>query len=342
MSMAAGSTLWRHTTVPDVIAERSLRRGMRLSELALGVAQFGNLYRETREDECESAIESAWGAGIRYFDTAPHYGLGLSERRLGNQLRALPRDEFILSTKVGRLLVPTPETAGELDSEFVVPAAHRREWDFSADGVRRSLEGSLERLGLDRIDIVYVHDPDHAGDEVVDVTFPALVRLREEGTIGAIGAGMNQAAMLARFVREADIDVVMVAGRFTLLDHSALDELLPIAQQRGVGVVVAGVYNSGLLSAPVVRSDAHFDYGPAPEHMVDRARRIASACERHGVTLPDAALAYPLLHPAVVSVVVGARNGEQVRSNVARYQTPVPSALWSDLRSEGLLSTRNP
>jgi len=322
-----------------MIQSHSLRNGVVVSELGLGVAQFGNLYRETRDDECGSAIESAWEAGIRYFDTAPHYGLGLSERRLGGLLRSYPRDEFTLSTKVGRLLVPSPENADRMDPDFVVPAALRREWDFSADGVRRSLEDSLERLGLDRVDIVYVHDPDDAGDEVVNVTFPALARMRDEGTIGAIGAGMNQAAMLARFVREADIDVVMVAGRFTLLDPSSLDDLLPIAAERGVGVVAAGVYNSGLLSSPRVPEDAVFDYEPAPQELIVRARAIAEVCERHGVTLPEAALAYPLLHPAVVSVVVGARNGEQVRSNVERFGAAPPAALWSDLHNAGLLLT---
>lgn len=205
--------------------QQALNRGVPVTELGLGASQFGNLYRVNTEQEYTGAFDAAWNAGIRYFDTAPHYGLGLSERRLGSLLRAKPRAEYTLSSKVGRLLVPTPERADEQDPGFAVPAAFRREWDFTADGVRRSLEQSLERLGTDRIDIVYVHDPDDFGNQVVSETMPALVRMRDEGMVGAIGAGMNQAQMLARFVRESDIDVVMVAGRFTLLDQSAQEDL---------------------------------------------------------------------------------------------------------------------
>lgn len=317
---------------------RSLGRDVQVTRLGLGASQFGNLYRVTSDDECAGAVEAAWDAGVRYFDTAPHYGLGLSERRLGALLGGKPRDEFAISTKVGRLLIPTPGRAGLTDESFEVPAAFERRWDFSADGVRRSLDESLTRLGLDRVDIVYLHDPDDFGDQAVAEALPALAALRDEGVIGAIGAGMNQVAMLSRFIREADIDVVMVAGRFTLLDHDALGELLPLAVEHSVAVVVAGVYNSGLLGSDRVNPGAMFDYAPAPAGLVERATQIAVICERHGVSLPEAALAYPLLHPAVASVVVGARNRTQVESNVLRFGAEVPPALWLDLQAAGLLT----
>ncbi|MCG5467788.1 aldo/keto reductase, partial [Micromonospora sp. LAH09] len=205
--------------------------------------------RATTDEEFASAVDTAWEAGVRYYDTAPHYGLGLSERRLGGALRHRPRDEYVVSTKVGRLLVPSPQDAHLRDSDgFDVPASHRRVWDFSRDGVLRSIEASLERTGLDRIDIVYLHDPDDHWEWAATEAVPALAELRDQGVVGAIGAGMNQSAMLARFVREADVDVMMCAGRYTLLEQGAADDLLPAAESRGVGVVIAGVYNSGLLS----------------------------------------------------------------------------------------------
>ena len=317
---------------------RSLQRGPALTELGLGAAQFGNLFRETTDDEAHSAVEVAWRRGIRYFDTAPHYGLGLSERRLGEALAGYGRDEFVVSTKVGRLLVPSPETAHRLDDDgFVVPAATRRQWDFSRDGILRSFDSSLERLRLDRVDIVYLHDPDEHWEAASTTGVDTLVELREQGVVGAIGAGMNQARMLAEFVRRCDVDVVMVAGRYTLLDHSAADDLLPLALERGVGVVAAAVYNSGLLSSARPAGDAKFDYQDATPALLARADAIADVCERHGVTLPDAAVAFALRHPAVVSVVLGTRTPAQVESNVARYETPIPEALWAELRDEGLV-----
>ena len=200
-------------------------------------------------------------AGVTYIDTAPHYGLGLSERRLGRALTGVARDGIIVSTKVGRVLVDSPETADRQDDEgFVVPASRRREWDFSADGVKRSIEASLERLGLDRIDIVYLHDPDRHESQARDEALPALLALRDQGVIGAVGAGMNQSAMPARFIEAHDLDVVMIAGRLTVLDQSALADLMPLAERRGVAVVAAGIYNSGLLSSAQIRPDAHYDY----------------------------------------------------------------------------------
>lgn len=307
-----------------------------LSPLGLGCAQLGNLYHAIADATAEATVRRAWDEGVRYFDTAPHYGLGLSETRLGAALRAYPRAEYVLSTKVGRVLEPNPAGAGERDDQgFAVPAAYRRRWDFSRDGVLRSLEDSLTRLGLDRVDIVYVHDPDDHFEEALRGAFPALRELREQGVIGAFGAGMNQAAMLGEFVRRTDLDVVLVAGRYTLLDQPALDELLPLCLDRGVSVVAGGVFNGGILAT--ARPGSVYDYAEAPPELVERAGRIAALCARHGVELPEAALALPMAHPAVVSVVVGAHDPDQVAVNTRRARAVVPPRLWADLIDAGLL-----
>jgi len=315
--------------------------GVAPTTLGYGAAQAGNLYRATTDDETRAAVDTAWAAGIRYFDTAPHYGLGLSERRIGAALRDRPRDELVLSTKVGRLLDPSPQTAGERDAEgFDVPADHVRRWDFTRDGVLRSLEASLQRTGLDQVDIVYLHDPDEHWDEASQQAVPALVELRDQGVVGAIGAGMNQSAMLTRFVRECDIDVVMCAGRYTLLEQPAAADLLPAALERGVGVVVAGVYNSGLLARDVPPPSAHYNYEVAPSDLLERARAIAEVCAEHDVTLPQAALAFVDRHPAVVSTVVGLRSPAQVAETLSRsaVSPSVPDELWRALVRAGLLA----
>ncbi len=316
---------------------RATARGLELTELGLGAAQLGNLYRETTDDEVVETVDAAWDAGIRYFDTAPHYGLGLSERRLGAQLRSRPRDEYLISTKVGKMLVPSPERAHLRDDEsYDVPADHRRVFDFSRDAVLRSIEQSLERLGLDRIDIAYLHDAENHFEQASTEGISALIELREQGVLRAVGAGMNFAAPLAELIRRADVDLLMCAGRFTLLDGEALDDLMPLALERQVGIVVAGVYNSGLLGRARPKPDATFDYGPAPAELIARANQIADICEAHGVTLPAAAMNYVYRHPAVVSVVMGARGGEQTRQNVERYETAIPDAVWRELVAAGL------
>jgi D-threo-aldose 1-dehydrogenase len=236
--------------------------------------------------------------------------------------------------------VPSPDAVDQMDDQgFAVPASALRVWDFSADGIRRSLDASLERLGLDRIDIVYLHDPDDHWREASGSGVTALIAMREQGVIDAIGVGMNQSAMPAEFVRHHDIDLVMLAGRYTLLDQSALDDLLPLAASRGVRIVAAGVYNSGLLSARRPAAGAMYDYRPASLGLVDRARRLAAVCEAHGVDLPTAAIHFPLRHPAVASVVVGARTADQARINVERLATPVPDDLWAELVCLGLIRT---
>ncbi|MFF4394451.1 aldo/keto reductase [Streptomyces sp. NPDC001480] len=316
------------------------RSGVRVSPLGFGAAVIGNLYTEIVDTQAYEAVGTAWQRGIRYFDTAPHYGLGLSERRLGAALRDFPRAEYTVSTKVGRRLEPSDAGGDDLAHGFAVPATHRRVWDFSADGVRRSLEASLERLGLDRVDVVYLHDPDDHAEQAFREGYPALEKLRAEGVVGAIGAGMNQAGMLTRFVRETDVDVVLCAGRYTLLDQSAAAELLPAAAERGVSVVVGGAFNSGLLADP--RPTATYDYTRAPAELLERALRMNEAATRHGTTLRAAALAFCAAHPAVASVLVGARSAHEAGDCAEQFAARVPAAFWQELRDTGLLPTQEP
>jgi D-threo-aldose 1-dehydrogenase len=316
------------------------RGGLRVSALAFGTAPLGNLFAPVAEEDADATVAAALGAGLSYVDTAPHYGLGLAERRLGRLLAGRPRDTFAISTKVGRLVRPlAPGETADPEGFADTPPA-RRVWDFSGDGVRRSLEESLERLGLDRVDIVLVHDPDDHEREAREQAFPALAELRDQGVVGAIGAGMNQAEMLTRFVRDLDLDVVLVAGRYSLLDQRALAELLPTCAARGTAVVVGGVFNSGLLADP--RPGATFDYAPAAPELVERALRLAEVCARHGVPLRAAALAFPFGHPAVASVLVGARSAAEVEDAVACFERPVPAALWAELVATGLLPEHVP
>ncbi|MFF4346077.1 aldo/keto reductase [Streptomyces sp. NPDC001530] len=313
-----------------------------LTELGFGASVIGNLYRVTPVDDATAAVDAAWEAGLRYFDTAPHYGLGLSERRLGAALQGRPRDEYVISSKVGRLLVPNEEPRG-VDSEgFVVRDDLRRQWDFSRDGVLRSIEDTLERTGLDRLDIVYLHDPDDHWRQAAEEAMPTLAELRDQGVIGAIGAGMNQSAMLARFLRETAADVVMLAGRYTLLDQSALDEVLPAARDLGKSVVAVGVFNSGLLSRDRPTEGMKYDYQDAPPALVARARAIAEVCAAHGTTLPAAAIAFPYTHPSIINVTLGMRTPEQVRRNMELHDQRVPDGLWDDLRAQGLIRSDVP
>jgi D-threo-aldose 1-dehydrogenase len=299
-----------------------------VTEVSFGGAAIGNLFTPVSDDDARAAVDAAWDGGIRTFDTAPHYGLGLSERRLGDALRHRPRAEYVISTKVGRLL----EAAGSAgrDSEgFDVPASTVRRFDFSADGVRRSLEASLRRLGLDRIDIALIHDPDDHGEQALREAYPALERLRAEGIVGAIGVGMNQAEMLTTFVTQTDVDVVLVAGRYTLLDQSAAAALLPAALRRGVSVIAGGVFNSGVLAAPV--PGATYDYRAAPDELLGRARRLEQVCAGFGVPLRAAAARFPLTHPAVTSVLIGARNAAEITDALTLRALDIPTALWDSL-----------
>lgn len=310
------------------------------SALGFGGAPLGGLYQRVADEQAEQTIRLALELGLSYLDTAPHYGLGLSERRLGQALRAVPRDSYLISTKVGRLLRPLAPGETAPDEGFAGASKLRRVWDFSREGILRSVEESLERLALDRLDILYLHDPDEFESEVYESGYPTLAALRSEGVVGAIGAGMNQAEMLARFVRRLDLDVVLLAGRYSLLDQRALRELLPACTERGVGVVVGGALNSGLLANPT--PGGHYDYGPAPPELVDRAGKMRDLLARHDVSLLAAALQFPLGHPAVSSVLVGARSTQEVQQNVDAFAMPVPHEAWGELRESGLLGGEGP
>jgi D-threo-aldose 1-dehydrogenase len=311
-----------------------------LGRLGFGAAGIGNLYRAMDDDVAAATVSAAWEAGIRYFDTAPHYGLGLSERRLGAVLATKPRSEFVISTKVGRILEPVANPHGARDTQgFDVPADTVRRWDPSEAGIRRSIEDSLERLGLDRIDIAYLHDPDvYDLDAGINQALPALEKLRAEGLIGAIGVGANSAHALRDCVQASDLDLVMLAGRYTLLEQPAAADLLPLCAERGVGVANCGVYNSGLLARAEVPADAHYNYEPAPAHILARAQALAACCAEFGVELPTAALQFAANHPVVRTVVVGATQPEQIRQTAERMAADVPAELWAALASRGLLA----
>jgi Predicted oxidoreductases (related to aryl-alcohol dehydrogenases) len=308
---------------------RIARTKVEVTTLGFGAAPIGNLYTAVDAETAHAAVNAAWDGGVRYFDTAPHYGLGLSERRLGAALAEHRRDEIVVSTKVGRLLVPnaTP-TGSDLEANgFVVSDTLTRLRDYSADGVRRSIEASLTRLGLDRIDIALIHDSDEHMRAAIDEAVPALVALRDQGVVAAIGAGMNHADTLLRFVTETDIDVVMVAGRWTIIDRSA-HQLMSSCLHRGISVLAAAPFNSGLLSRTWPPDGAFFDYGPAPEDVLRLARALAAECQRWGVTLPHAAIQFPLQHPAVASVVAGIRTPAQAAGDVAWAISELPEAAW--------------
>jgi D-threo-aldose 1-dehydrogenase len=295
-----------------------------------GAAPLAGLYAPVSEEAAAATLAAAWAAGIRAFDTAPHYGVGVSERRLGSFLAGQRRDEFTVCTKVGRLLVPA---AGDVQGDegfYGIPPLTRVR-DYSRDGVRRSLDESLERLGLDRVDVVLIHDPDDFMEQAAGEAFPALASLRDQGVVRAIGAGMNTASALAWLAERCDLDCVLVAGRYTLLGQSAAEVLFPLCQRRGVAVLAAGVFNSGILAGP--DEGATYDYAPAPAGLLARARQMSEACARHGVPLPAAALQFTVRNPAVTAAVVGARSAEEITADVSYLSTPIPAALWAELEA---------
>ena len=314
------------------------RTALTVTRFGLGTAPLAGLFEAVDEAQGIAVIERAWDAGIRFFDTAPLYGHGLAEMRLGKVLRQKPRDEFTLATKVGRLLrADVPPEPGQ--SWRGTPPVNPT-FDFSYEGVMRSFEESLERLGLDRVDILHIHDPDDHYDETINGAYRALDRLRADGVIGAVSAGMNQAEMLTRFAREGDFDCFLLAGRYTLLDQIALKELLPECQKRGIAILAGGVYNSGILADP--KPGAHYNYQTAPGELIDRARRIRDVCTRHGVPLKAAAVQFPMGHPAVACVIVGCRSTAQLDESIEMFEFDIPAALWHDLKVEGLLPTDAP
>ena len=298
--------------------------------LVFGGAPIGGLYAPVSDETAAATLQAAWDAGIRAFDTAPHYGVGLSEQRIGDFLAGRPRAEFVVSTKIGRRLVPAtgPGFADGADEFYGTPALSRVR-DYSADGAWRSLEDSLRRLRLDRVDIALIHDPDEHMTEALDGAYPALARLRADGTVGAIGVGVNSASLAEWFVSRCDLDCVLVAGRYTLLDESAARSLFPLCLARRVAVLAGGVFNSGILADP--GDGARYDYAPAAPSLLARARRMAAVCARYDVPVAAAALRYVLRHPAVTAAVVGVRNPDEVRADAGYLGLPIPDALWSDL-----------
>lgn len=332
----------------------SIRTRLAASRVGLGASALGNLYQAVSDAKARETVDAAWQDGIRYFDTAPFYGFGLAERRLGDALRERPRDEWLLSTKVGRLLRPLPDASASASERngFVSPMPFEAVFDYSYDGVMRSFEDSLQRLGLSRIDIVYVHDIGrHAHGDANDALFPvamdggyrALDELRSAGVLGAIGLDVNEVAVCEASFAYADFDLFMLAGRYTLLDQGPLDGFFDACIARGVGIVAAGVFNSGILatgtSGPGV---PHYDYLPAPPEIVDRVRRIEAVGARHDVPLAAAALQFSAAHPAVVVPVIGTASPARVHDTVRLRELPIPAAYWQDLRDEGLIRSDAP
>jgi D-threo-aldose 1-dehydrogenase len=327
------------------------RSDVEVTRLGFGGASIGGLFAAVEDDVAAATIDRAWRLGIRYFDVAPLYGYGTSERRLGATLRDRPRDEYVVSTKVGRLVWPAGGIApgadidrqaldGRNDAYYADVGDRRIVFDYSAAGVVRSLEESLERLGTDRIDLAFIHDPDDHWQAAIEGAYPALHRLREQGVVRAIGVGIKQSPMLVRFARETEMDAFLVAGRYTLLDQDALPELMPLCIERGISVLIGGVMNSGVLADP--RPGAHFDYGPAGPEVLERARRLGEVCERHGVPLRAAAIQFPLAHPAVAGLIAGVRRVEHLDEYPDFMRWPIPPALWDDLRADGLIPADAP
>ncbi|HLI96324.1 MAG TPA: aldo/keto reductase [Candidatus Baltobacteraceae bacterium] len=304
-----------------------------VTRIGCGGAPLGGLFEAVSEEQAQETLAQAWASGVRYFDTAPLYGYGLSEERLGRFLSDKSRDAFTVSTKVGRVLVPKsekPNQDGSLAS-FRGALPFEAVFDFSADGIRRSIEASLQRLQLSRVDIIYIHDPEHHLEQAIHEAYPALLRLREEGVTRAIGVGMNQTQPLERFVRECNLDAVMIAGRYTLLDRSALDDLLPACAQRGVSVIAAGVFNSGILAEREPRAGATYDYRIADAATLARTQVLYALCRRYGVSMRSAAIQFPLSHPAITSVVLGMRTPAEVREDLAALERPLPPTLLREL-----------
>jgi D-threo-aldose 1-dehydrogenase len=312
--------------------------------MGFGGAPLGNMHRILTEDEAHEAVEAAWNGGLRYFDTAPFYGHGLSEMRIGAVLHKQPRESFVLSTKVGRLLEPC-DPGQENSGIYLGTPQVRVRYDYSYDGVMRSYASSLERLGTDRIDILYVHDIGSVthGDadeaqyrDLMDGGWCALSELRASGDIRAIGLGVNENAICQRVLRDADPDIFLLAGRYTLLDQSSAKHLLPACVERGVGIVLGGPYNSGILATGPIEN-AQYDYAAAPLEILVRARQLQDVCERHGVKLVEAALHFPLRNSAILSVIPGSQTADQVAMNLATFARVPPEALWEELASLGLI-----
>jgi D-threo-aldose 1-dehydrogenase len=315
--------------------------GVDISRLGLGTAPLGNLFARVDGETASAVVAAALEHGITFYDTAPVYGFGLAEQRLGGALAHADRRRLAISTKVGRLLradaPPDPELFHDGEPYFKDTPPVNPVWDFTRRGVQASIEESLERLGLDRVDIVFVHEPPDAYfDEAITQAHRALRDLQQQGTVGAVGLGWDRPERMAQFLRRADCDCILLAGRYTLLDQSALAELLPLCRRRRTAVIAGGVFNSGVLADP--RPGATYDYTPASSAMVERAERIKAACNELGISLTTAALAFPFTDPAVASVLIGVRTLEELREDVTAFSRPVPPSLWARLVKARLLS----
>ena len=328
--------------------DRLSNGGLTFTELGFGTAPLGNLYKAISDDAARATLDAAWEGGVRYFDTAPLYGLGLSETRLNPFLRDKPRDEYLLSTKIGRLMQAcAPEYRTGIGKWFDVPQ-RREHFDYSYDGVMRSFEHSFSRLGVDRIDILYAHDlcaMSHGSKEISDMRieeffagrgYDAMLSLREQGLVRAIGAGTNEWEVCQTLAERGDFDLFLLAGRYTLLEQDALDSFLPLCEARGIGIVTGGPYNSGIL-ATGARQGAYYNYEHAPKDILDRVAAIEAVCEAHGVRLVDAAFQFPLLHPAHVAVIPGGQGVDETAGNLQAAKAEIPPALWSDLKAKGLM-----
>ena len=317
------------------------------TELGFGTAPLGNLYRAIGDGEAQAILDMAWEGGVRYYDTAPLYGLGLSETRLNRFLRGKNRDDYVLATKAGRLMqVCSPRDRTGIGKWFEVPA-RREVYDYSYDGVMRSLEFSLERLGVDRVDILYVHDlcifthgskaaSDARIEEFMASGYDAMISLRDQGVVTAIGGGINEWQVCQTLAERGDFDLFLLAGRYTLLEQEALESFLPLCQSRGIGIVIGGPYNSGILASGP-KPGAWYNYESAPEPILEKVRKIEAVCSSHGVSLIDAAFQFPLMNRNVVSVIPGGQSSAQMASNLRAAEATIPPALWVDLKERGLM-----
>ena len=327
--------------------QRIENRGLTFTELGFGTAPLGNLYRAIGDDEAQAILDKAWAGGVRYYDTAPLYGLGLSETRLNRFLRGKNRDDYVLSTKVGRLM----RACGSQDRTgigkwFDVPA-RREVYDYSYDGVMRSLEFSFERLGIDRVDILRAHDlcvsthgskaaSDARIEELMASGYDAMISLRDQGVVTAIGGGVNEWEVCQTLAERGDFDLFLLPGRYTLLEQEALDSFLPLCKSRGIGIVIGGPYNSGILASGP-KPGAFYNYDPAPAPILEKVRGLEAVCQSHGVSLIDAAFQFPLMNRNVVSVIPGGQSRAQMASNLRAAEAKIPPALWADLKKQGLM-----
>ena len=315
-----------------------------VTAFGFGTAPIGNIFREIDEETSDGMIQSAWDRGVRYYDTAPMYGHGLSELRTGHSLRWKNRDDFVLSSKVGRRLVPTKRS--EIDfAPWTNAAPFVMEFDYTYDGTMRAFEDSLQRMALERMDICFIHDIDvfTRGDEqpevfkqAMDGSWKALSKMRDEGVVKAIGVGVNEWEVCHEALKQRDFDCFLLAGRYTLLEQDSLNEFLPLCEERGAAVVVGGGFNSGILATGAVEG-AKYNYAPAPAAIMDKVTKIEAVCAEHGVPLPAAALQFVVAHPAIPSFIAGTRTVEQLEKNLDWFSHPIPSEFWSDLKEKGLL-----